>query len=617
MKNKILFACAALFITLVLVIIPVAAANGISNPGFESGTGADADSWVEATDHARSSDQAHEGTYSLKSTNTGTSPVSSTTDIWVTNNTWYVSGWIYRENGTGTASIKFGNIYNYCTWNSSTGITDAWQYISGSCSVPGNYWGKMFLITDDLTDAVYFDEVCASTTSADCFSSATATPTYTITNTPTETLTPTLTSTITETPTITDTPTISLTPTLTETLVYTYTPSVTPTITNTPDPSGIIWADGPVTLSDALLDAIATLLLSDPPEDEETNIYAATNVSGIDTAWNVSIVNLVDVAPPYDEWDAETNVVWAWFVECTGTEPTWTCVYYELPVLGGDTEFRFPWRTGYKMQYGVLGVHSGAAMIPGSSAVDFVSGDSMGADAAPATVIAAADGVITSVCSDGTSMAIRVDGGAVPIAYFHLESGQSFSEGQTITKGQVIGVLKRGTFSGTNCGWASQQPDQFHLHFVFTATTPGYLEIGGCVLNMSSENFVCDGDTYPVLAWLPNGGNSGTGDTPDPGTVPSAVGGVHIWDGIVDFLVQANQDVLGDVLPEQDPLVHYMLSKAQLIIQALLSFFAAIMVIGMSAQFFFIVVSAIIAGEIILVVTRLVFWLGRLIIPFI
>ena len=403
-------------------------------------------------------------------------------------------------------------------------------------------------------------------------------------------------------PTPTDTPTPTSTPTPTFTS--------TPTATTVPGAS-IIWADGPVTLSEALLDALAVLLEADPPEDAEGVIYATTNVSGVDINWNVSIVNLVDVAPPYEDWNMEDNAAWSWFVQCEGTEPTWTCEYYALPVGGGSTGFRFPWRSGYTMLYGVLGVHSGAAMVPGSSAVDFVSGNSMGTDAAPDTVIAAADGVITSVCSDGISMAIRVDGGPVSVAYFHFETGQTFSEGQAVTQGQVLGVLKHGTFAGLNCGWGTQLSDQYHLHFVFLETTPGYFEIGGCVLNMSSEQFVCDGNTYPIRSWLPNGGDSSDGDIPGDGS--TAGGGAHIWDGIVAMIVELNQDVAGDVLPEQDPLIPYLIQKVETILLAAFYLLAMFYTIGMSGEFFFLILSFIIIAEISLLMIKLFFGFGRLI----
>jgi hypothetical protein len=377
----------------------------------------------------------------------------------------------------------------------------------------------------------------------------------------------------------------------------------------------VIWADGPVTLSSDLLDAIETLLLADPPPDAESLVYAVTNISGIDTSWNISIVNLVDVAPPYDTWDLETNVAWAWFVQCEGEDPTWVCTYYEAPA-GGSVGFRFPWRSGYGMLYGILGVHSGANMVPGSSAVDFVSGNTMGSTAAPDTVIAAGDGVITSVCSDGVSMAIRVDGGPVPLAYFHFQTGQAFSEGQVISKGQVLGTLRKGSFGPAVCGWAVQQSDQYHLHFVFLETSSGYFEIGGCVLNMDTENFICNGNTYPTLTWLPNGGNSGSGETEgEEGT--HAGGGAHIWNGIVAAIVSLSDDIAGEVLPEQDNIVSYMLSKAELIIQALLSIFAALYVIGITGSFLFIVITALISAEVTLLGVKLSFWLGRAILPFI
>jgi hypothetical protein len=377
----------------------------------------------------------------------------------------------------------------------------------------------------------------------------------------------------------------------------------------------ITWADGPLTLSSDLLDAIETLLLADPPAEAETLIYATTNISGVDDSWNISIVNLIDVAPPYDDWDLETNVVWAWFVQCEGEDPNWDCTYYEAPA-GGSVGFRFPWRSGYGMRYGVLGVHSGANMVPGSSAVDFVSGNTMGSTAAPATVIAAGDGVITSVCSDGISMAIRVDGGPVALAYFHFQTGQTFSEGQVITKGQVLGLLRSGTFGPGVCGWAVQQPDQYHLHFVFLETSSGYFEIGGCVLNMVTGNFICNGNTYPTLTWLPNGGNSGSGET-EGEEGAHAGGGAHIWDGIVAAIVSLSDDIAGEVLPEQDSLVSYMLTKAELIIQALLSIFAALYVIGITGNFLMLVLVGLISLEITLLGVKLSFWLGRAILPFI
>lgn len=589
------------------VAVPVSAASSVINGGFESGTGSNADDWVEGTDNTRSADKSYSGTYSLRSAYTGSVYVATTQTIYFSSGTWYISFWAYRENGTGSAWLEYGNIYNYCQFYTDTGITDTWQQITGTCNIAGSYSGHIWINSDDLTESVYFDDVCASKTVGDCWLSDTPTPTQTLTPTPTQTLTPSNTPTNTLTPTITDTPTITNTP------IYTFTPSNTPTITNTPAPGTVIWADGPVTLSEALTGAIEDLLESDPPEDAEGWVYVLTHVSGVDTSWNISIVNLVGVDPPYTDFNLEDDSGWSWFLECNGTEPDWICNYYELEAVGGDTGLRFPWPSGYSSKYGILGVHDGAQMIPGSQAVDFVSGNISGSNAAPNKVIAAADGVITSVCDDGISMAIRVDGGPVPLAYFHLQVGQSFNEGQTITKGQTIGVLRSGSFGPDDCGWAEQSAGVYHLHFVFLPTSPGYLEIGGCVLNLSTENFICDGVTYSVNSWIPNGGGSSV--DPDPTDPIEAGGGAHIWDGIVAMIVELSDDLAGDILPEQAPIVSYMLEKGSLIIQVLLSFFSLIYVFGFSGSFFMVVLSALIAGELVILLTKITFWLGRLIIP--
>lgn len=384
-------------------------------------------------------------------------------------------------------------------------------------------------------------------------------------------------------------------------------------------PNTVIWAEGPVSLSAELLGAIEDLLETDPPDDAEGWVYVLTHVSGIDTEWNISIVNLVDVDPPYNDYNLEDDSGWSWFVECTGSDLLgWNCYYYELPDVGGDSNLRFPWAAGTTTRYGVFGVHDGAQMIPGSLAVDFVSGNNAGASAASNAVIAVSDGVITSVCNDGVSMAIRVDGGPVPIAYFHFAPGQSFTEGELVSKGETLGLLRSGSFGPNTCGWADQMADNYHLHFVFMPTSPGYLEIGGCVLNLNTENFVCNGVTYPVLSWLPNGGGGGPADDDTPGgdETIEAGGGAHIWDGIVAMIVEFNDDLAGDVLPEQEPFVSYMLQKANLVIQAILSFWALIYIFGVGGNFLMIAILAIISAEIIILLTKITFWLGRLIIPF-
>jgi hypothetical protein len=237
------------------------------------------------------------------------------------------------------------------------------------------------------------------------------------------------------------------------------------------------------------------------------------------------------------------------------------------------------------------------SIINGSYAVDFVGGDSMGSNVMPPLVVAASDGTITSVCSDGVTMAIRVDGGPVPVAYFHFDTGQSFSEGQGISEGQVLGQLKYGSFSGTHCGWGSQQSDEYHLHFVFLPTSSGYLEIGGCVLDLSTQAFVCNGNTYSPLSYIPNGGATSNPTNPGEGRSSTASGGAHIWDGIVNAIVTLNSDTTSQYLPRQNQLAGYMFQKVSLIIQAILSFFMVIYTYGFTGVVITLIISSVITME--------------------
>jgi hypothetical protein len=310
----------------------------------------------------------------------------------------------------------------------------------------------------------------------------------------------------------------------------------------------VIWADGLVTLDTDLEDDIATLLETTPPDGSDGVIYAATYISGVDGDWNVSIINLVDVSAPYDDWNAETNGVWAGTVICSGTDPDWICDYMETPAAGGSSGMILPWQSGYSAIYGTRGVHRDTnSIVAGSYAVDFVGNGA--SDSMPANVVAVADGTITWVCSDGTSMAIKVAGGPVDIAYFHFAPGQVFVNGDTVRQGEVLGQLKYGTFTGSGCGWGSQSASEYHLHFVFLPTTGSYLEIGNCVLTISTQVFVCAGNSYGPLSRIPNGGASSSLDDlgTDTGTGSNAaLGGARLWDGVLTGLTSMLDGITED-----------------------------------------------------------------------
>jgi hypothetical protein len=543
----------------------------------------------------------------------------ATWNEWTTGNSWTTAG-----AGSNGNDINLSTVWATATMGASDPINTNKDFVFNSTGISelqkmvnGTYTNYGWMIKADTENndrynfyssaattssyrpklVIQYDEANTSTPT----NTATSTETLTPTNTPTSTVTSTPTDTPLFTPTDTSTPTETFTPTYTGTATYTPTPSNTSTPLPTATPgNGVIWATGPVTLSAALLDEIGDLLTTNPPSDATTNIYAATNVSGVDTAWNVSIVNLVGVLAPYTEWNMEDNAGWAWFVECNGAEPVWSCNYYTLPAGGGSGSLRWPWKTGYSAQYGIMGVHTGASMIPGSSAIDLLGRDSI-PSSMPPIVVAAANGIITSICSDGTSMAIRVDGGPVPLAYFHFDTGQTFTVGQSVIQGQVLGQLRYGSFIGSKCGYAVQQDDQYHIHFVFMPTSPGYLEIGGCVLDMNTRGIVCNGHTYGTLKYIPNGGESTdpNNPTPAPGENPPTLsgGGTHIWDGIVDMIVQFSSNTLNQYLPAQLPVFSYVLNKVELTVESLISIFMVFFMTGLSGSYILIILIAILAME--------------------
>jgi hypothetical protein len=568
---------------------------------------------------------------SLRAWNEGT----ATWNIWDTGNNWTTAG----AGGSGT-DVDYSTVWSTANMGASdpvnttkdfvfngTGITELQKMVDGTYS--NNGW--VIKADTENSDRYSFYSSSATTSSyrpklVVVYNEAnTPTPSETPTDTPTSTPTVTLTSTATETPTetplYTNTPTETPTETLTPTTTLSPTPtlSLTPTLSPTPG-NAITWAVGPVTLSAALLDAVGDVLTSNPPADATTNIYAVTHVSGIDTAWNVSLVNLIDVSPPYDTWDAVTNVDWASYMECTGAEPVWSCEYYSPPAGGGSTSLRLPWKSGYSALYGVAGVHEPGLVFGGSYAVDFIGDDTV-SSSMPPLVVAAADGTISWVCGDSIGMAIVVDGGPVKLGYYHFAPGQGFSEGQTVTQGTVLGSLIHGNFVGTSAcpesghGFSSSQ---YHLHFIFQATSPGYLEIGGCVLDISTQAFVCNGTTYTPLSYIPNGGD--TSDPEEPPVIPPNLlggGGTHIWDGIVSAIVTLSTDTTDQYLPTQQPIIPYLVDKVILIFQSMvLIMTTSLMSTGLFGSFLTLVISATMAMEVFLLTVQLAIWAFKTFKPF-
>lgn len=222
MQRKLLIVFIIALVITLLVLTPAMAANLVTNSSFEIGTDTDADNWTEGTDHVRSTYIDHSGDYSLRS-NATSGTVETSQEYLYEVDTYYASVWIYRYSNVGTAGLKFGITGAYCTINSNQDVVGSWQYVSGSCVVETNTTGTIAAQTVDVNNTIFFDEICVSTTEADCQDNSTPTFTPTITDTPTFTLTPSHTPTETLTPTFTPTDTS----TSTETPTQTYTPTGT------------------------------------------------------------------------------------------------------------------------------------------------------------------------------------------------------------------------------------------------------------------------------------------------------------------------------------------------------------------------------------------------------
>ena len=120
----------------------------------------------------------------------------------------------------------------------------------------------------------------------------------------------------------------------------------------------------------------------------------------------------------------------------------------------------------------------------------------------------------------------------------------------------------------TGCGWAEQGPTEYHLHFAFLPDS-GYFNIGGCTLSIANSDFICGSNNIYALGVLTNGGDSSippqptTGPgTPSPtpypgGNEPPAMGGEHLWNGLVLAFVGLFDNTAESILPSHTPMGLY------------------------------------------------------------
>jgi hypothetical protein len=275
--------------------------------------------------------------------------------------------------------------------------------------------------------------------------------------------------------------------------------------------------------------------------------------------WYVSLAHITGMEAPYTGWNVETNSDWMGAMQCSGEEWSWTCSYY-TPAYGGQEiqGLVWPFKTGTWAVYGSSGVHhDSGSMMPGDSAVDFVGDDSWSGGMSP-EVYAVASGVVVAHCDGVHNGGIRVSGPSGDFMYFHLQPGQPKMEmGTSIARGERIGILAYGTFNDSPCGYANQGATQYHIHFGFLPSG-GFFQIGGCNLNLSTQNWLCGSTTIGVLGHLVNNGGSapaptvtpgGPTVTPNPGQIGTVVGGEHIWNGLIAGFVSFIQTTVRTIFP--------------------------------------------------------------------
>jgi hypothetical protein len=169
-----------------------------------------------------------------------------------------------------------------------------------------------------------------------------------------------------------------------------------------------------------------------------------------------------------------------------------------------NVQYRFPWRFGTNMQYGILGVHESgfAVAVNGWKAVDLLSDGDTTAGHAPNRLLASAGGTISYKCTPNPgefTTAIRIG----DIMYTHLLDNGGLYVGRFFSQGEEMGQMKTGTFY-EKCGYANQGGNWFHVHLGFPNT--GSFTAGNWSLNLSDQIWRQDGETRDILSWLQAGG---------------------------------------------------------------------------------------------------------------
>jgi membrane-bound inhibitor of C-type lysozyme len=329
------------------------------------------------------------------------------------------------------------------------------------------------------------------------------------------------------------------------TLFMLVTSVTSPVFAQSPDP---VIVNGTIPISTELRDALNAWLATSAPSSAP--YYAVTYTQDEGAFIYASLVGL-QLETIIDDWTLEDGeAIWMGTVKVynDGSVELRTLAQKKSNVLalpnvaaGGGSYVAFPWQAGTGMMYGPRGVHGdGDYGTSGMLAVDLVSGTDMGSGAASDRVYASDTGTVDYVCDDGTSVTIRTYNETTDdyFIYAHLLDNAALVIEGEFSKNQQIGTLKRGSFDppGSNCGWAEQADNHWHLHWMFVPAN-GSFRAENCILSISSQKWSCGSTVIGTGQFIVGGGGVGTGADDASGLGQAGYGvaptNISMWDYLI------------------------------------------------------------------------------------
>jgi len=302
--------------------------------------------------------------------------------------------------------------------------------------------------------------------------------------------------------------------------------------------------------------------LDNPPEEVETAVenlldtdnpcldcdyFVITDVRRVGYTYTVSVAGLADVAD-IQAWSLLSDGEWLGVVT-VNPDLTASGDWQDPPEVYLTSEgeyYYFPWLIGTTAVMGPRGVHgNGDYGLDGWYAIDWLSGPGFGSGAAPNAVYASQTAEISYVCRGTVNVAIR----AGDFLYSHLVDNTYLEIGHQVIRGSPIGSLVTGTFSD-NCGWADQQPNNYHVHWMFRPTS-GHIGIENWVLDVASGTWTnsqngatkTTGDSF-TAGWAGETVAPGDPHVPPEGPIGPIGSGESIWDGLVGVVSSLVDSVL-------------------------------------------------------------------------